>query len=227
MGSEMCIRDRVNILGKIPADLFNEFEGKKVNAFGSGDVKYHQGFSSNVKTADDNEIHLAMAFNPSHLEIVSPVVEGSVRARQDRRKDKYGDIVVPIIMHGDAAFAGQGVVMETFQMSQLRGFRTGGSIHIVINNQIGFTTSDLRDTRSTEYCTDIAKVVQAPILHVNADDPEAVVFAARFALDYRMTFKKDIVIDLICYRRRGHNDCLLYTSPSPRDLSTSRMPSSA
>ena len=196
----------VNILGKSPAELFDEFEGKKVNAMGSGDVKYHQGFSSNVTTARGNEVHLAMAFNPSHLEIVAPVVVGSVRARQDRREDSKGDFVIPVIMHGDAAFAGQGVVMETFQMSQLRGFRTGGSIHIVINNQVGFTTSDLRDARSTEYCTDIAKVVQAPILHVNADDPEAVIFAARFALDYRMTFKQDIVIDLICYRRRGHNE---------------------
>ena len=197
----------VNILGKSPGELFSEFEGKKKHddTLGSGDVKYHQGFSSNVMTPG-GELHLAMAFNPSHLEIVSPVVEGSVRARQDRRRDRKGDLVVPVLVHGDAAFAGQGVVMETFQMSQTRGYRTGGTVHIIVNNQVGFTTSNRRDARSTEYCTDIAKMVQAPIFHVNGDDPEAVLFVTQMAIDFRQQFKKDVVIDLICYRARGHNE---------------------
>ncbi|MBB6341742.1 2-oxoglutarate dehydrogenase E1 component [Pseudomonas fluvialis] len=195
----------VNTLGKNPRDLFDEFEGKQAQGLSSGDVKYHQGFSSNVMTAG-GEVHLALAFNPSHLEIVSPVVEGSVRARQDRRKDADGDLVVPISIHGDAAFAGQGVVMETFQMSQTRGYKTGGTIHLVINNQVGFTTSRAEDARSTEYCTDVAKMIQAPILHVNGDDPEAVLFVTQLAVDYRMQFKRDVVIDLVCYRRRGHNE---------------------
>ena len=195
----------VNTLGKNPKELFDEFEGKKLADSGSGDVKYHQGFSSNVMT-EGGEIHLALAFNPSHLEIVSPVVEGSVRARQTRRKDPNGTQCVPIIMHGDAAFAGQGVVMETFQMSQTRGYGVGGTIHIVINNQVGFTTSKQEDARSTEYCTDVAKMIQAPILHVNADDPEAVMFVTQMAMDYRHEFKNDVVIDLVCYRRRGHNE---------------------
>ncbi|PID42205.1 MAG: 2-oxoglutarate dehydrogenase E1 component [Proteobacteria bacterium] len=195
----------VNTLGKNPKELFDEFEGKKLQEGGSGDVKYHQGFSSNVMTRG-GEVHLALAFNPSHLEIVAPVVEGSVRARQNRRDDATGDKVVPIIMHGDAAFAGQGVVMETFQMSGTRAYSTGGTIHLVINNQIGFTTSKQEDVRTTEYCTDVAKMVHAPILHVNGDDPEAVLFAAQVAVDYRHQFKKDIVIDLFCYRRRGHNE---------------------
>ncbi|RMV61360.1 2-oxoglutarate dehydrogenase E1 component [Pseudomonas syringae] len=205
----MAHRGRLNVLvntfGKNPRDLFDEFEGKKKVELGSGDVKYHQGFSSNVMTAG-GEVHLAMAFNPSHLEIVSPVVEGSVRARQDRRNDPNGDKVLPISLHGDAAFAGQGVVMETFQMSQTRGFKTGGTIHIVINNQVGFTISNPLDSRSTEYATDVAKMIQAPILHVNGDDPEAVMFVTQLAIDYRMQFKRDIVIDLVCYRRRGHNE---------------------
>ena len=195
----------VNTLGKNPKELFDEFEGKKLADSGSGDVKYHQGFSSNVMT-EGGEIHLALAFNPSHLEIVSPVVEGSVRARQTRRNDPNGTQCVPIIMHGDAAFAGQGVVMETFQMSQTRGYGVGGTIHIVINNQVGFTTSKQEDARSTEYCTDVAKMIQAPILHVNADDPEAVMFVTQMAMDYRHEFKNDVVIDLVCYRRRGHNE---------------------
>jgi len=194
----------VNILGKNPAELFQEFEGKK-SLKTSGDVKYHQGFSSNVMTGG-GELHLAMAFNPSHLEIVSPVVEGSVRARQDRREDVSGDKVVPILIHGDAAFAGQGVVMETLQMSQTRAYKTGGTVRVVINNQVGFTTSKREDARSTEYCTDIAKMVQAPIFHVNGDDPEAVLYVTQIAMDYRYQFKKDIVIDLFCYRRRGHNE---------------------
>ena len=195
----------VNILGKKPSELFDEFEGKNSVDYGSGDVKYHQGFSSNWITPH-GDVHLALAFNPSHLEIVSPVVEGSVRARQDRRVDEEKYRVVPIIIHGDSAFAGQGVVMETFQMSQTRGFHTGGTVHIIINNQVGFTTSDPRDTRSTEYCTDVAKMIEAPILHVNGDDPEAVLFVTQLAMDYRNEFKRDIVIDLVSYRRRGHNE---------------------
>jgi len=194
----------VNIFGKNPAELFGEFEGKKTLET-SGDVKYHQGFSSNVMTAG-GEVHLAMAFNPSHLEISAPVVEGSVRARQDRRDDPVGTTVVPVNIHGDQAFAGQGVVMETFQMSQTRAYKTGGTIHIVVNNQVGFTTNKQEDSRSTEYCTDIAKMVQAPIFHVNGDDPEAVRFVTQLAVDYRTEFKKDVVIDLVCYRRRGHNE---------------------
>lgn len=196
----------VNVLGKSPTDLFHEFEGAAQPSSMSGDVKYHMGFSSDVNTAG-GILHLALAFNPSHLEIISPVVEGSVRARQRRRGNlKEKDQVLPIIMHGDAAFAGQGVVMETFNFSQARGYATGGTVHIVINNQIGFTTSNPLDSRSTLYCTDIAKVVQAPIFHVNADDPEAVCFVAQLAFDYRMRFNKDVVIDLVCYRRHGHNE---------------------
>lgn len=194
----------VNILGKNPADLFDEFEGRAVYQ-SSGDVKYHQGFSSNIMTAG-GELHMAMAFNPSHLEIVAPVVEGSVRARQSRRNDSSRDLVVPVICHGDAAFAGQGVVMETFQMSNTRAYSTGGTVHIIVNNQVGFTTNRQDDARSTEYSTDVAKMVQAPIFHVNADDPEAVLFVTQLALDFRYAFKKDVVIDLVCYRRRGHNE---------------------
>ncbi|WP_271270574.1 2-oxoglutarate dehydrogenase E1 component [Aliamphritea hakodatensis] len=194
----------VNIFGKNPAELFGEFEGVQTLET-SGDVKYHQGFSSNIMT-DGGEMHMAMAFNPSHLEIAAPVVEGSVRARQDRRDDDVGTTVVPVNIHGDQAFAGQGVVMETFQMSQTRAYKTGGTIHIVVNNQVGFTTNKQEDSRSTEYCTDIAKMVQAPIFHVNGDDPEAVRFVTQLAVDYRTEFKKDVVIDLVCYRRRGHNE---------------------
>ena len=195
----------VNILGKDPSELFDEFEGVLPDSDQTGDVKYHQGFSSNVMTPG-GEMHLALMFNPSHLEIVGPVVTGSVRARQDRRRDYQGDLVVPVIIHGDAAFAGQGVVMETFQMSQTRGYHVGGTVHIIVNNQIGFTTHRLDDARSTEYCSEVAKMVRAPILHVNGDDPEACLFAVRLAVDYRMQFKKDVVIDLVCYRRRGHNE---------------------
>jgi len=195
----------VNVLGKSPADLVSEFEGQTTQGAGSGDVKYHKGFSADLRTPGGN-VHVVLAFNPSHLEIVNPVAEGSVRARQERRGDTRGEKVLPILVHGDAAFAGQGVVMETLQMSQTRGFGTGGSIHLVINNQVGFTTSELRDARSTAYCSDVAKMIEAPILHVNADDPEAVIFAARFALRYRQTFRKDVVVDLVCYRRLGHNE---------------------
>jgi len=203
----------VNTLGKNPADLFSEFEGKAVYE-SSGDVKYHSGFSSNIMTPG-GEVHCSMAFNPSHLEIVSPVVEGSVRARQDRRKDPDGDTVLPILIHGDSAFAGQGVVMETFQMSQTRAYKTGGTVHIVLNNQVGFTTSRQEDIRSTEYCTDVAKMVQAPIFHVNGDDPEAVMFVTHLALDYRNKFRKDVVVDLVCYRRRGHNETDEPTTTQP------------
>ena len=195
----------VNVLGKKPQDLFDEFAGKHGESWGTGDVKYHQGFSADFATSGGN-VHLALAFNPSHLEIVNPVVVGSVRARQDRLGDTDGNKVLPITIHGDSAIAGQGVVAETFNMSQARGYRVGGTVRIVINNQIGFTTSNPQDTRSTQYCTDIAKMVQAPIFHVNADDPEAVAFVSRLALDYRNEFKRDVVIDLVCYRRHGHNE---------------------
>ncbi len=195
----------VNILGKTPAELFAEFEGTKDVEELTGDVKYHQGFSSSLQSRG-GPVHLALAFNPSHLEIVAPVVEGSVRARQWRRGDAEGVQVIPVQIHGDAAFAGQGVVMETLQMSQSRGYSTKGTVHIIINNQIGFTTSNRQDARSTNYCTDVAKMVDAPIFHVNADDPDAVIMVTRLAIDYRMTFRKDVVIDMVCYRRHGHNE---------------------
>ena len=197
----------VNILGKSPEELFEEFEGNYDldELKGSGDVKYHKGFSADMKTPGGN-MHIALAFNPSHLEIVNPVVEGSVRARQQRRGDNERAEVLPVLIHGDAAFAGQGVVTETFQMSQTNGFRTGGTVHIVVNNQIGFTTSRPSDARSTEYCSDVAKMIEAPIFHVNADDPEAAIFVTRLALEYRQKFRKDVVIDLVCYRRHGHNE---------------------
>jgi 2-oxoglutarate dehydrogenase E1 component len=197
----------VNVLGKSPADLFSEFEGRYDIAHlkGSGDVKYHKGFSADLRTPGGN-VHVALAFNPSHLEVVNPVVEGSVRARQERRGADGDMRVVPVLVHGDSAFAGQGVVMETLQLSQARAFYTGGTVHMIINNQIGFTTHDPRDTRSTMYCSDVAKMLEAPIFHVNADDPEAVVFVTRQALAYRMKFRKDVVIDLVCYRRLGHNE---------------------
>ena len=224
----------VNVLGKKPADLFDAFAGKHDEGWGTGDVKYHQGFSSDFAT-EHGTVHLALAFNPSHLEIVNPVVVGSVRARQDRLGDHEGSTVLPITIHGDSAIAGQGVVQETFNMSQARGYKVGGTIRIVINNQIGFTTSNPKDTRSTQYCTDIAKMVQAPIFHVNADDPEAVAFVARLALDYRFTFKRDVMIDLVCYRRHGHNEAdepnatqpLMYQKikkhPTPRKIYADRL----
>ena len=194
----------VNVLGKPLGQIFNTTEDNGNGAL-TGDVKYHQGFSTEVATRDGT-VHLALAFNPSHLEIVHPVVRGSVRARQQRRGDRDGTEVMPVILHGDAAFSGQGVVMESLNMSQTRGFSNGGGIHIVINNQIGFTTSDPRDTRSSLYCTDVAKMIEAPVLHVNADDPEAALLAVQIALDYRREFHKNIIIDLVCFRRHGHNE---------------------
>jgi 2-oxoglutarate dehydrogenase E1 component len=195
----------VNVLGKMPKDLFLEFEGKAPSELPSGDVKYHNGFSSDISTAG-GPVHISLAFNPSHLEIVNPVVEGSVRARQRRRDDKTGGQVLPILVHGDAAFAGQGVVMETLNLSGTRGYGTGGTVHLIANNQIGFTTSDPRDVRSTIYCTDVAKMVEAPIFHVNGDDPEAVLFVTQLALDFRQQFHKDVVIDIVCFRKLGHNE---------------------
>lgn len=195
----------VNTLGKSPSELFAEFEGKHGDDLPAGDVKYHQGFSSDVSTPG-GPVHLNLAFNPSHLEIVNPVVEGSARARQDRRGDTTGDQVLPVQVHGDAAFAGQGVVMETLNLAQTRGYGTFGTVHIVINNQIGFTTSDPRDKGSTLYCSDVVKMIEAPVLHVNGDDPEIVVWATQLALDYRKRFKKDVVIDIVCFRKLGHNE---------------------
>ncbi len=195
----------VNTLGKMPGELFAEFEGRHADDLPSGDVKYHKGFSSDISTAG-GPVHLSLAFNPSHLEIVNPVVEGSCRARMVRRGDRNGDHVLPVLVHGDAAFAGQGVVMETLNLAQTRGYGTRGTLHIVINNQIGFTTSDPRDTRSTIYCTDVIKMIEAPVFHVNGDDAEAVVFATQLALDFRQRFRKDVVVDIVCFRRLGHNE---------------------
>ncbi|WP_353238406.1 2-oxoglutarate dehydrogenase E1 component [Limnohabitans sp.] len=205
----MAHRGRLNVLvntmGKLPADLFAEFDHTAPEELPAGDVKYHQGFSSDVNTAG-GPVHLSLAFNPSHLEIVNPVVEGSVRARMDRRGDPLGKQVLPVLVHGDAAFGGQGVNQETFALAQTRGYSTGGTVHIIINNQIGFTTSDPRDMRSSVFCTDIVKMVEAPVLHVNGDDPEAVVMATQLALEYRMTFRKDVVLDVVCFRKLGHNE---------------------
>ncbi|KOR32129.1 2-oxoglutarate dehydrogenase [Achromatium sp. WMS3] len=196
-----------NILGKPPNEIFREFESQTISNKQdvAGDVKYHLGFSCDLDT-DGGVVHLALGFNPSHLEIISPVVEGSVRARQRRRGDTTGSKVIPVLIHGDAAFAGQGVVMETLQLSKTRGFSTGGTIHIIVNNQIGFTISHPLDSRSTTYCTDVAKMIQTPIIHVNGDAPEAVIFAVRLALDYRMQFHADVILDMVCYRRHGHNE---------------------
>jgi 2-oxoglutarate dehydrogenase E1 component len=195
----------VNTLGKAPKEMFSEFDHTAPEELPAGDVKYHQGFSSDISTAG-GPVHLSLAFNPSHLEIVNPVVEGSVKARMDRRGDKEGAQVLPVLVHGDAAFAGQGVVMETLALAQTRGYYTGGTLHIVINNQIGFTTSDPRDSRSTLYCSDVVKMIEAPVLHVNGDDPDAVVWCTQLALDYRQQFKKDVVVDIICFRKLGHNE---------------------
>ncbi|MGD1984664.1 MAG: 2-oxoglutarate dehydrogenase E1 component [Chromatiaceae bacterium] len=199
----------VNLLGKAPSELFSEFEGAGASDVreGSGDVKYHQGFYSDIRTPG-GPVHLSLAFNPSHLEVVAPVIQGGCRARQDRQTDADDptDRVIPVIVHGDAAFIGQGVVTETLNLSKTPAYGTGGTVHVVVNNQIGFTTSHPQEARSTLYCTEVAKLIQAPIFHVNADDPDAVLFITRLALDYRMTFHNDVVIDLVCYRRQGHNE---------------------
>ena len=195
----------VNTLGKQPADLFAEFEGRYDTKLPSGDVKYHNGYNSDIATPH-GAMHVTLAFNPSHLEIVNPVVEGSARAKQRRRGLDGRDQVLPVLIHGDSAFIGLGVNQATFNMSRTRGYSTGGTVHMVINNQIGFTTSDTRDTRSTVYCTDIAKMVEAPVFHVNGDDPEAVCFVVQAALDYRKQFHKDVVIDVVCFRKLGHNE---------------------
>jgi 2-oxoglutarate dehydrogenase E1 component len=205
----MAHRGRLNVLvntmGKLPADLFAEFDHTAPEELPAGDVKYHQGFSSDVSTPG-GPVHLSLAFNPSHLEIVNPVVEGSVRSRMDRRGDPTGSQVLPVLVHGDAAFGGQGVNQETLALAQTRGYSTGGTVHIIINNQIGFTTSDPRDMRSSVFCTDIVKMVEAPVLHVNGDDPEAVVLATQLALEYRMEFGQDVVVDITCFRKLGHNE---------------------
>ncbi len=205
----MAHRGRLNVLvnsmGKMPKDLFAEFDHTAPEDLPSGDVKYHQGFSSDV-TTPGGPVHLSLAFNPSHLEIVNPVVEGSVRSRMDRRHDPLGQQVLPVLVHGDAAFAGQGIVMETLALAETRGYSTGGTVHIVINNQIGFTTSDPRDSRSTLYCTDVVKMIESPVLHVNGDDPEVVVLATQLALEFRLEFRKDVVVDIICFRKLGHNE---------------------
>ena len=195
----------VNVLGKSPKDLFAEFDHTAQEDLPAGDVKYHQGFSSDISTPG-GPVHLSLSFNPSHLEIVNPVVEGSARARMERRNDAKGDQVLPVLVHGDAAIAGQGVMQETLALSEVRGYSTGGTVHIVINNQIGFTTSDPRDLRSSLYCTDIMKTIDSPVLHVNGDDPEAVVLATQLALEYRTQFKKDVAVDIICFRKLGHNE---------------------
>ncbi|MDN5937410.1 MAG: 2-oxoglutarate dehydrogenase E1 component [Salinisphaera sp.] len=203
----------VNILGKSPQELFSEFESdyEVAQQEQSGDVKYHLGFSTDVEVGDAR-VHLVLAFNPSHLEAVNPVVQGSVKARQDRCGDLDGSEILPLLIHGDASFAGQGIVMETLQLSQARGYATGGTLHVIVNNQLGFTmpspiTVEMgTQSRTSLYCTDIAKMLEAPVFHVNADDPDAVAFVTRLAMDYRATFAKDIIIDLVCYRRHGHNE---------------------
>ncbi|MGZ4590210.1 MAG: multifunctional oxoglutarate decarboxylase/oxoglutarate dehydrogenase thiamine pyrophosphate-binding subunit/dihydrolipoyllysine-residue succinyltransferase subunit, partial [Actinomycetes bacterium] len=205
-------RGRLNVLanlaGKSYGQIFREFEGNQDprSVQGSGDVKYHLGTEGTYTTDDGKKTKVYLAANPSHLEAVNPVLEGITRAKQDRiNKGEGGFTVLPVLMHGDAAFAGQGVVAETLNLSQLRGYRTGGTIHVIINNQVGFTTSPAA-SRSSFYCTDVARMIQAPIFHVNGDDPEACVRVAKLAFEYRQTFKKDVVIDMVCYRRRGHNE---------------------
>ena len=194
-------------MGKTYEQIFNEFEGnaKPDLTMGDGDVKYHMGFSSQVETPSGKKVEIKLAPNPSHLEAVNPVVEGFVRAKGDAEYNKDRSKILPVLIHGDAAVAGQGIVYEVVQMSQLKGYNTGGTIHFVINNQVGFTT-DFDDARSSVYCTDVAKMIDAPVLHVNGDDPEAVVFCVQFATEYRQKFGGDIFVDMVCYRRHGHNE---------------------
>src|SRR5262245_1768511 len=208
----MAHRGRLNVLANIlhkPFEqVFNEFEDNYLpdtTTDGDGDVKYHLGFSADVTASDGGSVHVSLAANPSHLEIIDPIVEGRVRAKQRLHRDVERSTGVPVLIHGDAAFAGQGVVMETLNLSNLAGYRTGGTIHVVVNNQIGFTTNP-RDSRSTQYCTDIAKFIQAPIFHVNTEDPVACVYITELALEFRQRFKRDVVIDLVCYRKWGHNE---------------------
>lgn len=205
----MAHRGRLNVLvntvGKPPAYLFDEFENKSANVLPAGDVKYHKGFTGNIETPD-GAVKVVLAFNPSHLEIVNPVVQGMARAQMEHYEAFRHDAVLPVEIHGDAAISGQGIVMETLNMSSTKGYGTGGTVHIVVNNQIGFTTSDPLETRSSFYCTDIAKMIEAPVLHVNADDPEAVVHAVQLALDFRKAFGKSVFIDLVCFRRHGHQE---------------------
>jgi 2-oxoglutarate dehydrogenase E1 component len=196
----------INIMGKRAENLFKEFAGDLgLSKKQTGDVKYHQGFSSDIQTSK-KDVHLALMFNPSHLELVNPVIEGYARYHQDKNDESERQQILPVLIHGDAAFSGQGVVMETLNMSQSRGYRTQGTVHIIINNQIGFTTSKQDDARSTDYCTDVVKMINAPVFHVNAEDPEMVSYITKLALDYRMRYKKDVVVDLMCYRRHGHNE---------------------
>ncbi|RAY13444.1 multifunctional oxoglutarate decarboxylase/oxoglutarate dehydrogenase thiamine pyrophosphate-binding subunit/dihydrolipoyllysine-residue succinyltransferase subunit [Actinomadura craniellae] len=222
----MAHRGRLNVLanivGKSYAQIFGEFEGNldPRSAQGSGDVKYHLGAEGDFVAADGSKIRTSLTANPSHLEAVNPVAEGVVRAKQDILDvGEAGFTVLPVLIHGDAAFAGQGVVAETLNLSQLRGYRTGGTVHVVVNNQVGFTTAP-EYSRSSVYSTDVARMIQAPIFHVNGDDPEACARVARFAFEYRQTFKKDVVIDMVCYRRRGHNesDNPSFTQPLMYDL---------
>ena len=225
-----------NIMGKTYEQIFSEFEGtaKPDLTMGDGDVKYHLGFASDIVTPNNKKVHLKLAPNPSHLEAVNPVVEGFIRAKIDSQHKNDVKKAVPILIHGDAAIAGQGIVYEVTQMANLKGFHTGGTVHFVINNQVGFTT-DFDDGRSSIYCTDVAKIIDAPVIHVNGDDAEAVVFAARLAIEFRQKFNKDIFVDMVCYRRHGHNEAdepkftqpelynLISKHPNPREIYTKQL----
>ncbi|MDH3711164.1 MAG: 2-oxoglutarate dehydrogenase E1 component [Cyclobacteriaceae bacterium] len=224
-----------NIMGKTYEQIFSEFEGTQPDlTMGDGDVKYHMGFSSEVVTPSGKTIYLKLAPNPSHLEAVDPVVQGFSRAKIDKQYQSDPDKVLPILIHGDAAIAGQGLVYEVAQMSKLEGYQTGGTIHFVINNQVGFTT-DFEEARSSIYCTDVAKIIDAPVLHVNGDDPEAVIFCAKLAAEFRQRFNRDIFIDMVCYRRHGHNESdepkftqpslynIISKHPNPREVYNKRL----